>query len=63
MCVKCEDVRPVCVDLTDWHDAQTAVKSLGPVDLLVNNAGVVENTPFIDVSVESFDWQVAALLE
>ena len=60
--VQCGDIRPVCVDLCDWHDTQSAVKSLGPLDLLVNNAGVGDNKPFVDVTVENFDWQVAALL-
>lgn len=53
---ECKDIRPVCVDLVDWHSTQSAVKSLGPIDLLVNNAGVTEVTPFTDVTVESFDW-------
>lgn len=53
---ECGDIRPVCVDLSDWHNAQSAVKSLGPVDLLVNNAGVVDNNPFVDVTVDNFDW-------
>jgi len=51
----------VCVDLEDWHNAQSAVKSLGSLDLLVNNAAVSEITPFTDVTVESFDRQVVVL--
>jgi len=58
LCLQCADIRTVCVDLTDWQTTQQAVKSLGPIDLLVNNAGVIENLPFTEVSADSFDWQV-----
>jgi len=60
MVSQCVDVHAVCVDLTDWQKTQSAVKSLGHIDLLVNNAGVIELLPFTDVPVDSFDWQVAA---
>jgi len=42
----------------DWQSAQNAVKSLGHIDLLVNNAGVAEIAPFIDVTMDSFDRRV-----
>jgi len=45
----------VCVDLNDWHKAQSAVKSLGPIDLLVNNAGVAINKTMVDTTVEDFN--------
>jgi len=51
----------VCVDLVDWHSTQAAVKSLGHLDLLVNNAGVSEVLPFVDVTADGFDWQVDEL--
>jgi len=59
---QCVDVHAVCVDLTDWHKTQSAVKSLGHIDLLINNAGVSKPLPFTDVAVDTFDWQVAAFL-
>lgn len=52
---ECPDIRAVCLDLVDWQSAQNAVKSLGHIDLLVNNAGVAEYSPFIDVTMDSFD--------
>ena len=55
---QCPDIRPVCVDLVDWQKSQSAVQSLGHLDLLVNNAAVVEIKPFVDVPVDSFDRQV-----
>ena len=41
----------------DWQSTQSVVKSLGDIDLLVNNAGVTELTPFIDVTSDVFDRQ------
>lgn len=52
----------MCVDLNNWHNTQSAVKSLGPIDLLVNNAGVANLTPMTDVTDKEFDWQVANTL-
>lgn len=49
------DVRTVCVDLVDWSRTQSAVESLGHIDLLVNNAGITEVLPFTDVTLEGFD--------
>jgi len=48
----------VCVNLTDWENTQRAVQSLGPIDLLVNNAGITEIVPFLDVTMDGFDRQV-----
>ena len=52
----------MCVDLTDWENTQNAVKSLGNIDLLVNNAAIIDPAPFLDVTEDSFDRQVAVLL-
>ena len=55
-------VRAVCVDLVDWQKTQSAVQSLGHIDLLVNNAGVGIIEPFLDVTPDSFDRHVARSL-
>jgi len=52
---QCPAIRPVCVDLVDWVKSQSAVQSLGHVDLLVNNAGFTVIEPFLDVTPDSFD--------
>ena len=39
----------MCVDLSDWAAARNAVKEIGPVDLLVNNAGVLQLSPFLEM--------------
>jgi 3-oxoacyl-[acyl-carrier protein] reductase len=36
------DVRGVVADLADWDDAQRLVAEAGPIDVLVNNAGMVQ---------------------
>ena len=41
----------------------SAEAALGGVDVLVNNAGIMENAPLADVSDESFDRQIAINLK
>ncbi|XP_008574498.1 PREDICTED: carbonyl reductase [NADPH] 2-like [Galeopterus variegatus] len=52
---ECPGVEPVCVDLGDWEATEQALGSVGPVDLLVNNAAVVLMQPFLEVTKEAFD--------
>jgi len=49
------EIRPVCVDLSDWDSTRKAVEALGQIDLLVNNAGTYREQPFLEVDQESFD--------
>lgn len=44
-------------DLNDWHENElsAAINSLGGVDVLINNAGLLINKPFDELS--SDDWQ------
>ncbi|KAM5217030.1 L-xylulose reductase [Hipposideros larvatus] len=53
--VECPGVEPVCVDLGDWEATERALGSVGPVDLLVNNAAVALLQPFLEVTKEAFD--------
>jgi L-xylulose reductase len=41
------------VDLLDWKATKEAVTSLGPMDHLVNNAGVLVPQEFMDVTEEA----------
>ncbi|XP_015914540.1 L-xylulose reductase isoform X2 [Parasteatoda tepidariorum] len=34
------NIRPICLDVGDWNKTQAVLEELGPVDLLVNNAGI-----------------------
>ncbi|XP_051852604.1 carbonyl reductase [NADPH] 2-like [Antechinus flavipes] len=52
---ECPGLEPVCVDLGDWEATSRALGNIGPVDLLVNNAGVLLQEPFLEVSKEAFD--------
>ncbi|XP_058531672.1 carbonyl reductase [NADPH] 2-like [Ochotona princeps] len=52
---ECPGIQPVCVDLGDWEATERALASVGPVDLLVNNAAVVLSQPFLEVTREAFD--------
>jgi NAD(P)-dependent dehydrogenase (short-subunit alcohol dehydrogenase family) len=49
----------VCVDLADALAAREAARQVQPVDLLVNNAGLVELQPFLETTVEAFDTTMA----
>lgn len=53
--LECASIRPVCVDLTDWEATDAALKDLGPVDLLVNNAGRSLIAPFLEATPDQFD--------
>ncbi|XP_030894803.1 L-xylulose reductase isoform X1 [Leptonychotes weddellii] len=52
---ECPGVEPVCVDLGDWEATERALGNVGPVDLLVNNAGVALLQPFLEVTKEAYD--------
>ncbi|XP_063077280.1 L-xylulose reductase [Engraulis encrasicolus] len=52
---ECPSVTPVCVDLSDWGATEAALKKVGPVDLLVNNAACAMLQPFLEVTEEQFD--------
>ncbi|KAI4533776.1 hypothetical protein MG293_016795 [Ovis ammon polii] len=45
----------VCVDLADWEATEQALRGVGPVDLLVNNAAVAFLQPFLEVTKEAYD--------
>ncbi|XP_072098491.1 L-xylulose reductase-like [Mobula birostris] len=51
----CPDTLTICVDLSNWEAAENALKDVGPVDLLVNNAAVGILEPFLEVTQEAFD--------
>ncbi|KAK2504116.1 hypothetical protein MC885_011184 [Smutsia gigantea] len=52
---QCPGVEPVCVDLGNWEATEQALGSVGPVDLLVNNAAVALLQPFLEVTKEACD--------
>ncbi|XP_058140914.1 L-xylulose reductase [Dasypus novemcinctus] len=52
---ECPGIETVCVDLGNWEATERALGSVGPVDLLVNNAAVALLQPFLEVTKEAFD--------
>ncbi|UYV75821.1 DCXR [Cordylochernes scorpioides] len=48
-------VETVVVDLSDWESTKTAVEDCGPIDLLVNNAGITILQPVGHVSEGALD--------
>ncbi|GBO29298.1 hypothetical protein AVEN_259038-1, partial [Araneus ventricosus] len=45
----------VSVDVANWRETETVVKQLGPIDLLVNNAGIACLEEVGKITEESFD--------
>ena len=45
----------VAFDVTDRAAIDAAVAESGPIDVLVNNAAVIERTPLLDMTVEAWD--------
>jgi L-xylulose reductase len=52
---QCPSIETVTPDLSDWTSTREVVGSLGPFDLLVNNAGVNKLTPFLEQTEEDLD--------
>ena len=48
-------ITTICVDLADIASAVEAVKSLGPIHLLVNNAAAAKLEAFLEVTEEAYD--------
>ncbi|XP_033748781.1 L-xylulose reductase-like [Pecten maximus] len=46
----------VQADLQDWDGSRKIVEQLGPIDLLVNNAGVARNASFLEVKKDELDF-------
>jgi len=52
---ECPELTTLCVDLRNWEATRSAVKKLGPIDYLVNNAGVAVLKPFLELTEKDFD--------
>lgn len=49
------DVRTIELDVTEPRSVEGALEAAGPIDLLVNNAGVSDGRPALDVSDDLYD--------
>lgn len=54
------------IDVSQWRDVERWVRKtvdqLGSIDVLVNNAGISENRPFLELTPEDFDRVIAVNL-
>lgn len=48
-------IKTIAVDLSDWNATKNALKNIGPVDLLVNNAALAVLAPLTEVTEEQID--------
>ena len=53
-----EDLSWLAADLRDLLQAAAVVASTGPFDILINNAALIINRPFEDVTVEDYGEQI-----
>ncbi|XP_044272504.1 L-xylulose reductase-like isoform X1 [Tribolium madens] len=48
-------IETICVDLSDWNATNLALTKIGPIDLLVNNAGLGWLKPITEITEEDVD--------
>ncbi|CAL1278256.1 unnamed protein product [Larinioides sclopetarius] len=48
-------IQPLCLDISNWDLTKNALKSVGPIDLLVNNAGIMEPKEYGTYTEQDFD--------
>jgi NAD(P)-dependent dehydrogenase (short-subunit alcohol dehydrogenase family) len=51
-----QQASPLTLDVRDVTAVKTAIAAQAPFDILVNNAGTNRPAPFVDVTVEDFDF-------
>lgn len=49
------DLEKITVDLSNWKDTKLALANLGPIDGLVNNAGIAVIKPYSEITEDDFD--------
>jgi len=52
---ECPGVRTVVVNLEDWDNTQKVLKELGPVNALVNSAGITIDESFLKITPDNYD--------
>ena len=54
---ECTDMEVYNIDIADWDKTRELVKTMGPIDFLVNNAAVIQQTPFLDTPKTQLDYE------
>lgn len=49
------NIQTICIDLLDWDATRAAVKNVLPIDLLVNNAGILHSGDWLKTTSKDFD--------
>lgn len=49
------ELETITVDLLHWENTRAALGNLGPIDGLVNNAGVAIIKPILEITESDFD--------
>jgi len=52
---ECSSIETLCLDLQRTSDVRAAIRNLGPVHLLVNNAATASLAPAVEATEEDFD--------
>ena len=53
--IQVPDIHVYNVDISDWDMTRHVVQQIGPVDLLVNNAGINVIKPFLEVDKQELN--------
>lgn len=49
------EIEVVILDVTDWNKTERVLNHFGPIDLVVNNAGICISNPLTDIAEDDFD--------
>lgn len=48
-------IETICADLSDWNATNSVLANTGPIDLLVNNAGLGWVKPITEITEQDVD--------
>ncbi|XP_042911044.1 L-xylulose reductase isoform X4 [Parasteatoda tepidariorum] len=50
-----KNIKTVCLDVGNWESTKSAIESIGPIDLLVNNAAIMKPVNFGNMTEQDID--------
>ncbi len=60
---ECPDIIPICQDISDWKATQEAIENIGPVDILVNCAGIFSSATLMTLTENDYDKAYGVLVK